>query len=383
MKYLVVGAGRMAKAVVSYLIKDLTTTKIVVTDVREQPLDEILDLCKPDPRVVTVKVNVQDYEAFKGHEDFEGLNVCIATCGYKHYEAWTDICIKAGMGMVDLGGNRDVVKAQFGMHKEALNAGVTIIPDCGLAPGMINIVGMHAYRKLADLKCTNIELKMRVGGLPVKVDYGNPLGYELVWSADGLINEYLMPSEEIYKGSIMHPPALGDLETLVGPDGLTYEAFSTGGGSSNLPTLLRNKVETVNYKTIRYPGHCHQMQAFKFLGLFEGEMRPLLTRALETKLEMRAYNEDKVVCVVECSGINPDGSLMSLRYGMVTTGRYGMLTAMAKTTGYSAAIVAKMIAFGEVTMKGTCMGELAIPGQLYLKALKDVGMDFTYGTGQK
>lgn len=135
----------------------------------------------------------------------------------------------------------------------AKNASVAFMPQCGLAPGFIGIVAHHLSKKFTKLH----EVKMRVGALPAFPT--NSLKYNLTWSVDGLINEYCQPCEAIHNGNITEVLPLEGLEHF-SLDGTEYEAFNTSGGLGTLCDTLNGKVHTLDYKTVRYPGHCNIMK---------------------------------------------------------------------------------------------------------------------------
>lgn len=165
-------------------------------------------------------------------------------------------------------------------------------PQCGLAPGFITIVATHLMQQLDEVR----DLRLRVGALPRFPN--NRLKYNLTWSTDGLINEYCNPCEAIENGSVVAVPPLEQLEHIT-IEGAQYEAFNTSGGLGTLAHSLLGKVQNVNYKTIRYPGHCELM---KFL-LHDLRMR-------ERKDELVAWFDralpgtpsDRVVIYVAATG---------------------------------------------------------------------------------
>lgn len=130
----------------------------------------------------------------------------------------------------------------------AQGAATAFIPQCGLAPGFISIVANDLARKFDSLD----SVRMRVGALPQYPS--NALNYNLTWSTDGLINEYIEPCEAIVEGRFVTVPALEEREEF-SLDGVTYEAFNTSGGLGTLAKTLEGRVRTMNYRTIRYPGH--------------------------------------------------------------------------------------------------------------------------------
>lgn len=374
-KYAVIGTGRMGRAVSWYLINDPTTEFIRLID--KNPFaakalgQEFLDAG------LGHKIEIGDHY----HSETpvtSGVDVVIATCGYQNYAELTKTCAASGIGMVDLGGNPEVVAKQKESNELAKKTGATIIPDCGLAPGLIGILGMHAFQTIAQRKGSEIDVKLRVGGLPKEpgtVDE-NPLQYELTWSADGLINEYEVDADELRDGNLIKVKALTACENAIikTPWAVEeFEAFVTGGGSSNLPTLLQGKARNVDYKTLRYRGHCNIMRGIQRLGFFS-KYRKTLTQALETELTSTT-DDDIVIATAGARGKSPSGKSMYIVYEIFCEkDKTRKFSAMAQTTGFSAAIIAQMIANKTITMTGVVDGEVAVPGQAFIDKFQATGI---------
>jgi len=192
----------------------------------------------------------------------------------------------------DVGATREIKRLAEG-------APTAFMPQCGLAPGFIGIVAHHLSRKF----CTLREVKMRVGALPAFPT--NTLKYNLTWSVDGLINEYCQPCEAIRDGEIIEVLPLEGLEHF-SLDGTEYEAFNTSGGLGTLCETLQGRVQTLDYKTVRYPGHCAIMKMLlQELGMkFEQELlKGILRRSIPMTMQ------DVVLVFVTVSG-ERDGRLV-------------------------------------------------------------------------
>ncbi len=185
----------------------------------------------------------------------------------------------------------------------AKNAKTAFVPQCGLAPGFISIVANELMRHFPTLDT----VKMRVGALPLNVS--NALHYSLTWSTDGLINEYGNPCQAVVNGKEVNVMPLDDLE-VIEIDGLTYEAFSTSGGIGSLADSYKNKVKNINYKTIRYPGHCEKMR-FLMNDLKLNQDRDTLKRILENAIPKT--NQDVVLVYVSVTGTK-EGSYTEENY---------------------------------------------------------------------
>jgi lysine 6-dehydrogenase len=261
-----------------------------------------------------------------------------------------------------------VVAAELSLDAAARKSGVNIIPDCGLAPGMVAVLVAHGAARFDSLE----EIHIRVGGLPL--DPKPPLDYQLVFSVEGLINEYVERARVIRDGRIIEVPSMTELEELEFPQPFgRMEAFQTSGGTSTLPETFLGKVKQLDYKTIRYPGHCAKFKTMIDLGLASSE--PVLVdgtavapRRLFGDLLMRhlpADEPDAVLVRVEFVGGGH-----RLRYEVIdrfdaATG----LSAMMRTTSFPASIVALMMARGQIERKGALPQERCVPPEPFMGEL--------------
>lgn len=165
-------------------------------------------------------------------------------------------------------------------------------PQCGLAPGFITITANHLMKSMTDVS----DLHLRVGALPRYPS--NRLKYNLTWSTEGLINEYCNPCESVENGQLTTVPPLEQLERLT-IDGVDYEAFNTSGGLGTLAITLKDRVKNVNYKTIRYPGHCDLMK-FLLHDLQMQDQQGLLRDIFEKSLPTTF--QDQIVIFVSATG---------------------------------------------------------------------------------
>ena len=226
----------------------------------------------------------------------------------------------------------------------AASASSTFIPQCGLAPGFISIVTNDLARNFDTLD----SVRMRVGALPQYPS--NALNYNLTWSTDGVINEYCEPCEAIVDGELTEVPPLEEREEF-SLDGVTYEAFNTSGGLGTLCETYKGKVRTLNYRTIRYPGHAAIMKALlNDLGL--RDRREVLKDILENALP--ATLQDVVVIFVTVSG-RKNGRLMQETYAnKIYSRRVGntVRSAIQITTASGICSVLDMLASGALPAKG-------------------------------
>ena len=199
------------------------------------------------------------------------------------------LCARLGVHYFDL---TEDVASTHAIHALSRDARAVLMPQCGLAPGFIGIVGNDLARRFDTL----LDLRMRVGALPRYPT--NALRYNLTWSTEGLINEYCNPCEALVDGELVKVPPMEGYETFT-LDGVEYEAFNTSGGLGTLPQTLLGKARNVDYKSVRYPGHCAIMKLL-LNDLRLRERRELLQDILESAIP--ATGQDVIVILATASG---------------------------------------------------------------------------------
>ena len=261
------------------------------------------------------------------------------------------------------------------LSETAKKAGVTIVPDCGVAPGLSNMLVGYGSSKLDRVE----EAKIMVGGIPEKEV--PPLGYTVTWSADGLIDEYIRDVSIIKDGKMTQVPALSGLENIEFPGVGTLESFYTDG----LRTLVQSFPETKNLyeKTLRYPGHVEKVKLLRELGFFGeepvtvlgAEVMPKLVsaRIFEKSLTMPDVG-DLLAMMIEVSGVKA-GEKKGFRYHVLEYHDHESgVSAMARTTAYTASIVAGILVDGGIKMKGVIpMERLGADHRFVDKVFKEHG----------
>ncbi|MBA3634324.1 MAG: saccharopine dehydrogenase NADP-binding domain-containing protein, partial [Acidobacteria bacterium] len=263
MKILVLGAGRMGFGAVFDLAHNSPfADSITVADADFAKAQQVADLVN-SRKVSAIQLDVSDYE--KAISEMRGHDSAISCVNYWHNFELSRAAIETQTNFCDLGGNNYVVDKQLALDEEAKNAGINIIPDCGLAPGMVSILAMHGANRFNKIE----EIHIRVGGLPQNPQ--PPLDYQLVFSVEGLINEYVEAARVIRGGEIKEIESMTELETLAFDGFPALEAFQTSGGTSTLPETFLGKLRELDYKTIRYAGHCDKFKTMIDLGLCSSE----------------------------------------------------------------------------------------------------------------
>jgi saccharopine dehydrogenase-like NADP-dependent oxidoreductase len=234
-------------------------------------------------------VDAGDGDALEGLITSKPFHAIVSALPYHLNPLVAGLAVKHGVSYFDLTEDLDVTRR---IREGRADTPSVLMPQCGLAPGFVNIVANDLMGRFAELDT----VKLRVGALPQHAS--GTLKYALTWSTEGLINEYGNPCEAIERGRACRVLPLEGVEQLI-LDGVTYEAFNTSGGLGTLAESYEGRVQTMNYKTIRYPGHC---QAFRLL-LNELKLngdRATLKRILENAIPRTL--QDMVLVYVSASG---------------------------------------------------------------------------------
>ncbi len=369
MKVLVLGAGRMGHGAVFDLIHnspDVETVSVADNDLKKaERVAESVGTARVDPHHIDVSNYSDVVSIMRGHDSV------ISCVNYWHNVALSKAAIEARANFCDLGGNNYVVDEQLALDDAAKAAGINIIPDCGLAPGMVSILAMHGAARFDSVDAIHI----RVGGLPQ--DPQPPLDYQLVFSVEGLINEYIEAARVIRDGKITEIESMTEVEQLSFDGFPALEAFQTSGGTSTLPDTFLGKVRELDYKTIRYAGHCDKFKTMIDLGLCSSEAalidgRDLIPRKVFGKLlqeNLPADGPDYVLVRLDFIGTG-NGAGRKLRYDIVD--RFDTATgmsAMMRTTAFPASIIAQMMARGDVRRRGATPQEIAIDPEAFVTEL--------------
>ncbi len=373
--YVVLGAGRQGVALAYDLIRSGEASRVTLADanpdVALRAVSRLATLL-PDTscHVTPATCDVSDAAQVAGV--LGGADVVISAVPYRFNALLTDLAIAAGASFCDLGGNTQVVLKQLSRHNRAAAAGVSIVPDCGLAPGLGNLLAAHGIAAMDEPAHVHI----RCGGLPERPV--GPLGYKLSFNFDGLINEYSGCGEFLRGGERVHVPALTEPEEIEFPPPIgRCEAAVTSGGTSTCADTFHGRLQTYDYKTVRYPGHFAVIRALFALGCFDEHLkladgttvkpRPLMRGLFEQQL---ALPDVRDVVVLRCI-------IAGRHQGQACTRQYDLFdrhdeqtrfTAMERATAFPAALVAFMQA-RRLIAAGARPAEVAVPVQQYIDEL--------------
>jgi lysine 6-dehydrogenase len=375
-KYLILGAGMMGRAAAFDLARFHTGAQIVLADIDLGAAERCVSAIGSPVQALQLDVN----NASDLRKAAEGATVILSAVSYAVNLQVSRAALETGSHMVDLGGNNDVVRRQIALDAEARAKGIAIIPNCGLAPGLVNILAAEGIRQFDEVD----RVSLRVGGLPQHPR--PPLNYQIVFSAEGLINEYVEKATALRDGRIVEIESMSDLEEIeFAPPFGTLEAFTTSGGLSLLPELFAGRVHTLDYKTIRYPGHCEKFRTLLELGFATAEpvmighqvrtSRELFAELLRRKLD---FGDTDVVLVRATIAGRAGGKRNLLTYECIDyQDEASGITAMMRTTAYPTTIIAQMLAEGTLATRGVMPPEYCVPAGPMIARLNERSIRIT------
>jgi lysine 6-dehydrogenase len=376
MRMLVLGAGLQGSACAYDLLQNPEVTEVRLADLH---IDHLADFLKPysGKRLIPTPLDVRDADAVRAL--MRGCDAVMSAIPYYFNLDMAKYAVEVGVNFCDLGGNTDIVFEQKKLDSRAKEQKCTVIPDCGLAPGMDTILAQYGISQLDEVD----SVRIFVGGLPQHPE--GPLKYQIVYSLEGVLDYYTTLSWVVRNGKRAQVTALSEIEPVefAKPVG-ELEAFHTAGGLSTLPFRYEGKIGTMEYKTLRYPGHAKIMEAIRDLGLLDLEPisvkgtkvapRDVAVAAMGPHLT-KPKSPDLVALRVEVSG-RKNGAPKKLGWELIDKydAEHG-ISAMMRTTGYSLSITGQMQARGEIKPNGVHTPDECIPAREYIEELGKRGIN--------
>jgi len=393
MKLLVLGSGMMGSAAAYDMARAPQVDAVTLADSDSRRAREVaarVNRMTGGRKVRAVTLDASDEKA--ATRVMRGHDAALSAVPYFLNLGLARAAIEARCHLADLGGNNTVVRQELALAKKAEKRGVAIAPDCGLSPGMASILGGELVRRLGGRADA---LRLYVGGLPSQPT--PPFHYQLVFSVEGLINEYVEPARILRKGRLVTIDPLTEPEDFRISGFPPLVAFHTSGGTSTLPETFEGKVGECFEKTLRYPGHFDLLCELKDLGLFSCEKMKIgkveiAPRAVMSKIfEGKFASKGPDVCLmrieahesVRRAGVR--GLLGGRMRGRVAS--YTMvdhydpktdMSAMMRTTAFPASIVVQMLASGAISKRGGVLQERDVPADLFLEEIEKRGVKIDY-----
>ena len=376
MRMLVLGAGLQGSACAYDLLQNSEVTQVRLADLH---FDHLPLFLKPlaGPRLIPTPLDVRDRDAVLAL--MREADAVMSAIPYYYNLQLAECAVEAGVHFCDLGGNTEIVFQQKALADKAIARGVTIVPDCGVAPGMVNILAQHGIAQLDSVE----SVRIFVGGLPQNPE--PPLNYQIVYSLEGVLDYYTTLSWVVRDGKRVQVRALSEVETVMFDEPVgALEAFHTAGGLSTMAFRYEGHIPSMEYKTLRYPGHAAIMETIRELGLLG--LDPVDVKGV------KVIPRDLFVSVVGPTLAKTHGKdLLALRVtvagtkgGAPATRQFDLIdrhdeqhgiSAMMRTTGYSLSITGQMQARGEVTPPGVWTPDECMPAEAYIAELRRRGID--------
>lgn len=370
MNILVLGSGMMGRAIVHDLKKNSNFENITIADQSKINLDK-LNLYFKNKNIQYKQIDVNKLHDVK--KIFLDNDVVISAIPYFYNYELTKIALSTITHFLDLGGNNQIVNKQRSLIEQAKKNESIIIPDCGLAPGIASTITRDIVENLKNINY----VKIRVGGLPINPK--PPLNYQIVFSPNGLINEYIEDSIILQNKDIINKKSMTEIEKIMFPKPFgELEAFLTSGGCSTLPYTYRDKINYLDYKTVRYPGHCEKFKLLIDFLLGDEKTIKINNINLNTrdifieflKKNLPINQRDVVLLKILTQG-EKNGKLINMNYTLIDY--YDVennLTAMMRTTGFPVSVIAQMIERNIITKKGVFCPEEIVPCEIFFDELK-------------
>jgi lysine 6-dehydrogenase len=382
--YAILGAGMQGTAAAYDLAKFADAETITLGDVslgRAEAAAARVNALVGRDACRAAAVDALGYDSISAF--LEPATTLLSCVPYWMHPKIADVAIATGTNMCDLGGNTEITLETLAKSGAAEAAGVTLVPDCGLAPGLVNSLGWFLMEQRPDVDT----IRLYCGVLPQHPQ--PPLNYKVTFNVEGLVTEYDYNAVVLRNGEIVEVPTLDELETMeVEPLGL-MEAFTTSGGTSTAPYTLQGRIKNYDYKTFRFPGHCAAMRLYRDFGLWredEIEVRGVRVRPKDVFChvfgEALSQYEDTDQCIIRAIGENQAGADSSPIVADIydrqdeATG----FTSMERLTGFSLSIVAQAVTAGQVA-KGAVRYENAMTGTDFVTAIRARGIEVRTNTG--
>lgn len=373
MRVLVLGAGLQGTACAFDLLKQPAVTQVMIADLKQPALPAFLQQ-GADARLIPMALDVRDEQAVRSA--FAQCDGVLSAIPYYFNGTLARLAVDGGVHFADLGGNTAIVQQQRQLDTAARAKGISVIPDTGLAPGMVNVIAQHGIDQFETVE----SVKLYVGGLPQAPE--PPLGYQIAYSIEGMVDYYTTPSLVMRDGQPKTVEALSELETVVfnAPVG-PLEAFHTAGGLSTMVYRYAGKIPVMEYKTLRYPGHAAIMRSIRDLGLLGAEAvnvkgQQVAPRDVFVKVAGAALRKGKPDLVALRVVVTGSAAGVRATRAWEVVDRYDAthgITAMMRTTGYTLAITG-LLQLSAAIAPGVHTPDECIPPVRYFEMLAARGV---------
>jgi lysine 6-dehydrogenase len=380
MKLLVIGSGMMGSAAAFDMARSPQVESVTLADIDDRRVKTAVR--KINQLAGGRRVRAAQLDAGKPKQAarlMRGHNGVLSAVPYFFNLGLCQAALDSGCHFADLGGNNIVVRKEYAVARKAAKKGLAIAPDCGLSPGMASILAGELVRRVGGRAEA---LKIYVGGLPKNPK--PPFFYQMVFSVEGLINEFVEPAKVLKNGKIREIEPLTEVEDFHMDGFAPLVAFHTSGGTSTLPENFQGKVGECFEKTLRYPEHFRVIRGLYDFGFFSSKTMRI------GKMEIYPRAITSQLFLEKMSGNEPDVTLMRIeahQNGKVASFTVEdhfdprtKMTSMMRTTAWPASVVLQMICSGQIAKLGGIYQELDVPAEIFLVEMEMRGVKIRYVT---
>ncbi len=377
MKIAILGAGTVGASLAKLLCQEDSVSGIIVIDQNGNALAEVEESC-PKAKLRTYRVNIEKEHTITSL--IKGFDCLISALPHSYNLKLAELAIHVGIHYIDLGGNDEILEKQIALSEEALKKNLWIIPNCGMAPGLVNILAMNGYEQFDEVESIHI-WSSSLPKEPVP-----PFNYQLVFSPVGLVHEYFDPVFILKNSKVTTVDPLKGYELIrfdSQPELGDLEAFYVSGSVTSLVRQLEGKVKELSYKTLRYPGHRDIVKAMQVLGFDSDRIidirtnltyQDILVRQIQKHLPKGQKDIALVKIVIE--GVR-NGEAVQQVYELTHENNLDdNISSLMMCAAIPTLIIAEMICTNKLKGKGgVTPPERVIPKDEFLKELKKKGIE--------
>ena len=378
MKIAILGAGTVGASLAKLFCRDENISSIIVIDQNGNALADVEESC-PKSKLRTYRINIEKEHTITSL--IKGFDCLISALPYHYNLKLAELAISVGINYIDFGGSDDILDKQIALNDKALQKNIWLVPNCGMAPGLVNILAMNGYEQFDEVDSIHIW----ASSLPK--DPVPPFNYQLVFSPAGLVHEYFDPVYVLKNGKVTTVDPLKGYEKIrfeSQPERGDLEAFYVSGSVTSLVKQLEGKVKELSYKTLRYPGHRDIIKAMQVLGFDSRQIIDIRTNLTYQDLLIRQIQKnltrgqkDIVLVKIVIEGSRKGESVQQI-YEMTheNDDTDESISSLMMCAAIPTLIIAEMIGNHKLNGKGGANPpERIIPKTEFLKRLKEKGIE--------
>lgn len=377
MKIAILGAGTVGASLAKLLCREDSISSIIVIDQNGNALAEVEESC-PKAKLRTYRINIEKEHTITSL--IKGFDCLVSALPHSYNLKLAELAIRVGINYIDFGGNDEILEKQIALNDEAVKKNLWLIPNCGMAPGLVNILAMNGYEQFDEVD----SIHFWASSLPKEPK--PPFNYQLVFSPAGLVHEYFDPVYILKNGKVTTVEPLKGYESIrfeSQPEVGELEAFYVSGSVTSLVRQLEGKVKDLSYKTLRYPGHRDIVKALQVLGFDSKQIIDIRTNLTYQDLLVRQIQKnlpkgqkDIVLVKIVIEGVRKGESIQQIYELTHENTLDESISSLMMCAAVPTMIIAEMIGSHKLNGKGgVTPPERVIPKDEFLKSLKQKGIE--------